>query len=560
VHTGVYYDGMPCVEIPYYDRDGKEYPRTRLRLNGGKNGHRWNSGTATLIPYGLHRPVPYDEGFVIIPEGETDCFVLWQHGFAALGLPGADSAACLRAEHLLDASKVYVVQEPDKGGSLFPGKVAVHCYREGYTGDVFAVVLPNGIKDARALMLDDPTRFTQRLQEAMRTATRIERNEAERITAQTIAAASNELALSLNASVSTSISSAQKLTRTLDMVPLSMVASEEVTWLWAARIPQGKLTLLVGDPGQGKSYTTLGIAGAITTGQPLPGDESDVTKTPRSVIMWNGEDGIGDTIRPRAEKIGVDLDRLHVIRGMLDEESNPLAFEREDFHRIGKGIEQLGDVAMVVIDPIASLLGDIDTHRDAAVRGALRPFADFAERYHVAVLAVMHLRKDDADRAIYRVGGSIGFTGVARSVLLAAVDPDNGRRAIAPIKGNLSEKALPIEYRIDEEGHFWWVGVAEELTAEHLLRAPSHKRPSASRDEAKAYLLDALANGPRLVSDIEAGLPSSISDRTYNRARKDLGLRAKFVSEAGKEAGKKGAWVLSLPDLSQNEEGATPPL
>ena len=179
---------------------------------------------------------------------------------------------------------------------------------------------------------------------------------------------------------------------------------------------------------------------------------------------------------------------------------------------------------MVVVDPIAALLGGIDTHRDAEVRAALQPLVDLARDTRVAVLGVLHLRKSEAQRALYRVGGSIGFVGLARSVLLAAVDPESGRRAIAPLKANLSAQASPIEYRIDEEGRFWWGAIADDLDAEHLLRSLKAERGESKR-EAETFFREALANGDRPAREVMAeALNAGISRETAKRARKALGI------------------------------------
>lgn len=212
----------------------------------------------------------------------------------------------------------------------------------------------------------------------------------------------------------------------------------------------------------------------------LPDDGDPPARS--QVLLWNGEDGIEDTIRVRAESVGVALERLHVIRGTIDGEGRREPFCLTDVARLAETIARVGDVSLVVVDPIAALLGGIDTHRDAEVRAALQPLVDLARDTRVAVLGVLHLRKSEAQRALYRVGGSIGFVGLARSVLLAAVDPESGRRAIAPLKANLSAQASPIEYRIDEEGRFWWGAIADDLDAEHLLRSLKAERGESKRE------------------------------------------------------------------------------
>jgi putative DNA primase/helicase len=343
--------------------------------------------------------------------------------------------------------------------------------------------------------------------------------------------------------------------RVLDCVPLSEIEPEEVEWLWRARIPRGKVTLLVGDPGGGKSYATLAIAGSVTSGTTLPDD--DEKRTPRRVLMWNGEDGLEDTIRPRAEKAGVCLERLRVIRGTLDEDKKPRPFGLTDLQLVAQELERLGDVAMVVVDPIASLLAGTDSHRDTEVRSALQPLADLARLYRVAVLVVMHLRKAEAERAVYRIGGSIGFVGLARSVLLAGVDPESGRRAITPIKSSLCAPPPPIEYSIDEKGIWRWGDIAKELTAEHLLRAPARQRQSEALDEAQAFLEEMLSSGPCPSREVEAEAKKrGISESTLKRARETLGVDSKRVGGAGKN----GRWMLSLRGSSNETKKFIEPL
>lgn len=158
-------EGKACAEIPYYKSDGTEYERVRLRFDGGKDGHRWNSGDAPCIPYGLHRPIPYDKGFAWIVEGESDCWALWQANHPALGIPGSTNTGCLRLGHVGGAKQLFIVQEPGPAGEAFPRRVASRLYEAGYEGTIFAIVLQ--AKDPRELMLKDAEKFETRLREAL---------------------------------------------------------------------------------------------------------------------------------------------------------------------------------------------------------------------------------------------------------------------------------------------------------------------------------------------------------------------------------------------------------
>jgi hypothetical protein len=338
--------------------------------------------------------------------------------------------------------------------------------------------------------------------------------------------------------------------RRLDLVRLSDVEPEKIEWLWQGRIPRSKVTLLVGDPGAGKSFASLAIAAAITQGHALPDDATK--RVPSNVLLWNGEDGIEDTIRVRAGALGVALDRLQVIRGTIDDEGRRAPFSLLDVAQLREVIECTRDECIVIVDPVAALLGGIDAFRDNEIRATLQPLVELARDVRVAVLCVLHLNKNEAGRALYRVGGSIGFVGVARSVLLAAVDPEDGRRAIAPLKANLSAPARPIEYRIDGEGRWWWGKVADDLSAEYLLRAGRRER-APSRREAEDFLRKTLASGPQPTKTIEkAAKAAGIGPSALARARKRWGVVADRVGGLADA----GEWVLSLPKAPK---GLTPP-
>jgi putative DNA primase/helicase len=309
--------------------------------------------------------------------------------------------------------------------------------------------------------------------------------------------------------------------RSLDLVRLAEVEPEELRWLWRGRIARGKVTMIVGDPGDGKSYLTLAIAAAISLGKALPDGEATRAS---DCILWNGEDGLADTIRVRAERVGADLSRLHVIQAVTGSDGARVPFGLQHLPDLYAELERRGDVDLVVIDPLAALLAGIDAHKDAEVRSLLQPLSDLAIGTGVAVVVVAHLNKATAQRALYRVGGSIGFVGLARSVLLVARDHESGRRAVAQIKSNLAEQVPPIEFTIDDRG-LWWGGIAEDLNSDRLLAAPMDGEERSAIDEAKRAILDALedAEGELSARELDKAMrAASISQRTCERARAAL--------------------------------------
>ncbi len=166
-------EGSACVEIPYFMEDASEYDRIRLRINGGKDGHRWSEGDKPVIPYGLNRPIPYDKKSLLVVEGESDCFALWTHGFPALGVPGATNTGCLQLRYVADTTQIYVIQEPGNAGDAFPRRVASKLYEAGYQGVVYAVALPH--KDPREMMLQVGDKFGDALRAALRGRKKMER-------------------------------------------------------------------------------------------------------------------------------------------------------------------------------------------------------------------------------------------------------------------------------------------------------------------------------------------------------------------------------------------------
>lgn len=255
---------------------------------------------------------------------------------------------------------------------------------------------------------------------------------------------------------------------------LADVEPEPVKWLWPGRIPFGKLTVLDGDPGLGKSSLTIAVAAAVTTGRPLPG-AGDERGEPGDVLLISPEDGLADTLRPRLDSAGANVKRVHAVA--------------PDF-RIPDDIERLGVVVrarrarLVVIDPIMSVLGNTDGKGDQAVRRALQPLVEMAQRTGCAVVLVRHLTKATSGPAVYRGGGSIGIVGLARSALVLAKDPnDPGARILAQVKPNLAAPAPALRFRLKSRGAAARIEWGEEvdITADELLQsAPAPRRKAAA--------------------------------------------------------------------------------
>lgn len=334
-------------------------------------------------------------------------------------------------------------------------------------------------------------------------------------------------------------------------VRVAEVEAERVTWLWPGRVPLGKLILLDGDPGLGKSTLALDLAARVSAGLPMPFAAADTAAPPAGVVVLSAEDGIADTIRPRLEAAGADIGRVLAFRS----EALPTLADLGPIERA------IGEVAavLVVVDPLMAFLGDrVDAHQDHDVRRTLAPLAGLAERTRAAVLVVRHLNKMGGGPALYRGGGSIGIVGAARSALLVARDPeDELRRVLAPVKHNLCAPPPALAFTLVPAGatvRVEWLGESTH-TADALVGQPEGAERGAV-GEAREALAVVLAVGPVPAEDVERERTRlGISSWAWRGARRALRVR---VEKAGFHDG--WTWTLPRPSSSSSSagSGATP--
>jgi len=219
------------------------------------------------------------------------------------------------------------------------------------------------------------------------------------------------------------------------LISLADVQPAQVSWLWLGRIPRGKLTLLVGDPGLGKSFVTLDMAARVSTGSAWP-DGKPVTQGP--VVILSAEDDLADTIVPRLDAHGADRRFVFCLKAVRQSGREKFFSLKDDLKYLASTIDYLKP-NLVIIDPLSAYMGMTNTSRDADVRFVLGPLTDLAAQTGVAILAVMHLNKASKNHVIYRTSGSVAFTASARSLLALTRDPgDESRRVLCSIKNNLS--------------------------------------------------------------------------------------------------------------------------
>ncbi|MDE2320357.1 MAG: bifunctional DNA primase/polymerase, partial [candidate division NC10 bacterium] len=256
------------------------------------------------------------------------------------------------------------------------------------------------------------------------------------------------------------------------IIRLADVQPEPVTWLWPRRIPLGKLTVLDGDPGLGKSTLAFDVAARVSNGSAMPDGSPSL---PGGAVILTLEDGLADTVVPRLKVAGADLEKIVALQGVKGVDGKLRVPTVEDLTALTCACKQV-EAKLVIIDPLMGYLpSQRNSWRDQDVRQALAPLTKMAEDLGVAVLVIRHLNKSGGSQSIYRGGGSIGIVGAARMALLVAKDPENEeRRILAGIKTNLSRMPESLAFRveaIDDTARIVWDG-ASSHTADALLAAP----------------------------------------------------------------------------------------
>lgn len=305
----------------------------------------------------------------------------------------------------------------------------------------------------------------------------------------------------------------------LKMIRMSEVESQEVKWLWYPFILYGKLTIIQGDPGDGKTTLVLNIAEKLSKGECLDSD-MDVQE-PVNVIYQTAEDGLADTVKPRLEIAGADCEKILFI----DESDKSLSMADE---RLEEALAKTEE-KVLILDPIQAYLGGgMDMNRANEARDMTKKLGALAEKYQCAILLIGHMNKASGNKAAYRGMGSIDFFAVARSVLLVGrIEGEPNTRAVVQIKNNLAAFGHPKAFMLSEMG-FHWLG-DYEITADEVLGGIA---PKANKLEQAKQMLRELAEKTNMVQSneiFEMADKQGISKRTLENAKKELGIRAKKI-------------------------------
>jgi DNA-binding transcriptional regulator YhcF (GntR family) len=425
------------LQIPYHLPDGTLAPRHRIRTAlVAKEGSCWSKGEGTIVPYGLARlEEARKAGYLVLVEGESDCWTLWYHGFPAIGLPGAEMSRTLEESMLSGIDRLYIMQEPDAGGTAFVSQIARKLEAWQWPGKAFVLRL-EGAKDPNELYQHDRQGFRTAFQRALDQA-------------EPLSSSSSHLASSVPQQGQPSIFSLPDLL-SWELPP--------VRWTIPEILPEG-LTLLAGKPKLGKSWLALSVALSIAAGGVALGAQP----VAKGDVLYLALEDNARRLQARARRL---------LASMTETPSN-LEFAL-DWPRLGEGgkayleeyLKAHPDLRLVVIDTWARVAPPSGERRCSQYEGdyeSLTPLKRLADTYHVSILAVHHLRKTGSSDVLDEIIGSTGVTGAVDGTMI--LKRDRGQTdATLFVTGRDVEREQQLALSFDATTALWTlVGNAEEL-------------------------------------------------------------------------------------------------
>ena len=506
-------------------------PKTfKQRRPDGCGGWTWNLSGTRRVVYRL--PELKGREAVAIVEGEKDVDALWAIKVpATCNVCGSGKWRDEYAEQLKAAGvlRVAVVPDNDAPGRTHAETVAQSCDAAGLS--VRLLTLPDGVRDVSGF-----------LNAHSRDALIALIQQAPAWTPPSVSAGASD-ARPDGSSAPPEEHIGPRLVCLADVEP------EEVRWLWPGRFACGKFTLLIGDPGLGKSFLTLDVAARVSRGAELPNGGGGVEG---GVVLLSAEDGIADTIRVRAGAMGATLQRLHCLEAIYDPDGERFFSLDRDLPALEQAVAQT-DACLVIIDPLSAYLGGgTDSYKDAEVRRVIALLTKLAERLGIAVVGVAHLTKSADRKAIHRSLGSVAFAAAARTVLAVAKDPDDElRRFLVAVKNNLGPEPPALAYRLVDGRVEWEPDAVCGLHADQLLGVVVN---DGEGHDAVTFLQEELADGP-VPSEtlLKASNRVGISSPTLRRAKQRLGIESQKCG-----FGASGKWSWSLPPKVITEDGSSP--
>ena len=301
----------------------------------------------------------------------------------------------------------------------------------------------------------------------------------------------------------------------LKLINMRDVEVEPILWLWYPFIPYGKVTIIQGDPGEGKTTLMLQIIARLTKGKSIIDEDESL---PINVIYQTAEDGLDDTIKPRLLAANADCSKVLVI----DDNDTPLTMR--DARLEQATIET--NARLVVLDPIQGFLGaDVDMHRANEIRPIMKHISEIAEKYKCAIILIGHMNKCSVGKSAYRGLGSIDFQAAARNVLIVGRIKDEPEiRVVCQTKSSLAPEAKAVAFRLSEKNGFEWVG-EYDVSADDLLSGTV----KGTKKQAAMDFLESLLSGGRMSQTeiMELAERRNIAEKTLRNAKETLGVKSK---------------------------------
>lgn len=331
----------------------------------------------------------------------------------------------------------------------------------------------------------------------------------------------------------------------------------ELQWLWHPYFPRGAVTLVYGFGGVGKSSMLLDLAARITKGRALPrfGNESEERAPKGTVLMMSKEDDPNIIVRPRAEAAKADISRIQMVG--YETPADPDSFDPLDrldtnVELLAQKVKGIGDVRLIIIDPMTDFTGALDIYRDDQIRSLLTPLSRLAAQHDLAVAMVLHVNKKSDFAAHQRALGGVAFVNVARSAVLVAEDPDDpDRKFVVQVKGNLTAKTgMAAAFRmktVRAYARIEWEPELVEQDAGALLTPKASNKQSSKLQQAEDWLRELLLKGPRLAREIEEidAKAAGISESTLKRAKQSLSVISTQAADG---------WWWALPEAAFSVE------
>jgi putative DNA primase/helicase len=509
---------------------------------------RWQAkkpDTFTVVPYVTEALNSFDPELrgdqILWPEGEKDVDTLSKLNLPAFTFGGVGDGLPAGIEHYLKDRHVVILADNDDPGRKHADKKAELAHRANAAstrivhfpelpakGDVSDYMANGGTRDSLLSRIDAASILPRLLGSNEQSPT-----DTERASGLIVQRASD-------------------------------IKAEPISWLWPERIAIGKLTLIVGDPGLGKSQLTAFLTAVVTTGDELPCREGRAEKG--SVLIFSAEDDAADTIVPRLQAAGADPDRVHIVSAVATDngKSRRMFHLEKDLAHLEAELIEMRDTRLVIIDPITAYLGGVDTHRNSDVRGVLGLVADMAARHRVAVVAISHWNKTGAGIAINRVTGSGAFVAAVRAAFMVAKDPEDDsdtRRLFVPIKNNLAPMGGGLAFRLEQHligdivaSAITWENEKITQTADEILAAACRDSEQQSvLDEATDWLKELLfGEGSVDAKQVRAQAEAAgLTWATVKRAKNRLGIKPQRRSQGSHGEGK---WIWALPSQGQGAQ------